>query len=115
VNNIGQAPDGEPASLVRPECHGPLWGAKDGKLVRYQCLVGHRYSSQSLLAAHNEGLETALWIALRTLEERVLLQKRLAEQSQKSGRELIRQAYLTRSRQYEKHALVLRRMLEEFR
>jgi two-component system, chemotaxis family, protein-glutamate methylesterase/glutaminase len=117
-----QAPDiiaepptnGQPAPLVCPECHGPLWEAKDGKLVRYQCLVGHRYTSNSLLAAHNEALETAFWIALRTLEERILMQKRLAGHSQTAGQQVAGKAYLGRGRQYEKHARVIRRMLEQF-
>lgn len=113
--NIAQTPsNGKQVPLVCPECHGPLWEAQDGKLVRYQCLVGHRYTAQSLLAAHDEELEAALWIALRTLEERVLLQKRLAEHSTTAGQHLSRKAYLTRARQYEKHARVVRRLLEQF-
>lgn len=113
--NIAQPPhNGDQVPLVCPECHGPLWEAKDGKLVRYQCLVGHRYSANSLLAAHNEELETALWIALRTLEERVLLQRRLAEHSATAGQAAAGNAYLNRASQYEKHARVIRQMLEQF-
>jgi len=68
------------AALACPECHGPLWQIPEGKLTRYQCLVGHRYSLVSLVAAHSEELESALWIALRVLEERIALQRRLASE-----------------------------------
>lgn len=77
---------GENTPFVCPECHGPLWEVKDGKMLRYQCLVGHRYTLDSLAAGHEEELETALWIALRTLEERVVLQRRLADQCRVAGR-----------------------------
>jgi two-component system chemotaxis response regulator CheB len=82
--------------------------------VRYQCLVGHRYTAHSLLAAHDEALEAALWIALRTLEERILLQRRLAEHSATAGQQGTRKTYLGRAQQFEKHARVLRRILEKF-
>jgi two-component system chemotaxis response regulator CheB len=114
-DRIAEAPNnGEPIPLACPECHGPLWEAKDGKLVRYQCLVGHRYTAHSLLAAHDEALEAALWIALRTLEERILLQRRLAEHSATAGQQGTRKTYLGRAQQFEKHARVLRRILEKF-
>ncbi len=99
-------------AFVCPECQGPLWEMRDGKLVRYQCQVGHRYSLENLLAAHSEELEAALWIALRTLEERVTLQRRLAEQS--AGAPEARRMFLTRARDNEKHAALLRQVLEQF-
>lgn len=114
-DRIAEAPsNGEPVPLVCPECQGPLWEDRDGKLVRYQCLVGHRYTSKSLLAAHDEELEAALWIALRTLEERILLQRRLAEHSATAGQHGTRKTYLARAQQFEKHARVLRRILQQF-
>lgn len=106
-------PDGgEPVPFVCPECQGPLWELRDGKLVQYQCLVGHRYSLDNLMAGHAEELEAALWIALRTLEERVALQRRLVEQSRATGRKLGERMFQTRLAENEKHARTLRRILE---
>lgn len=104
---------GTHVGFVCPECHGPLWEIRDGKIMRYQCLVGHRYSLASLLAAHAEELETALWIALRVLEERITMQRRLAEQSQANGRKGGGQMFQARVEENLKHARVLRHILEK--
>jgi two-component system chemotaxis response regulator CheB len=64
-----------------PDCHGVLWEIQEGRLVRYRCRVGHAYSPETLLGAGDEAIEDALWEALRALEERVALRKRLASQA----------------------------------
>ena len=104
---------GPPVPLVCPECHGPLWEFSDGKLTRYQCLVGHRYSLDSLLAAHADELESALWIALRVLEERITLQRRLSEQSRARGRNTSEVFFQARLADNLKYAHVLRNLLEK--
>ncbi len=53
-----------------PDCRGPLSETSyDNDLCEYGCLVGHRYSAHSLLAAHSEAQEKALWGAVVALEE----------------------------------------------
>ncbi len=108
-------PPGSPVAFVCPECQGPLWEFRDGELLRYQCLVGHRYSLESLLAAHADELEAALWVALRALEERIHLQQRLADQSQAAGRNQGRRLFLASAAENEKHAQLLRKILEQLR
>jgi two-component system chemotaxis response regulator CheB len=74
-----------PSAFVCPECGGTLWEMRDGELVRYRCRVGHSYSEESLWADHTDGLEAALWSALRLLEENGDLARRLAERSREIG------------------------------
>src|SRR5438067_5091029 len=62
--------DGPPSALSCPECGGALWEQKEGLLVRFTCQVGHAYSPESLVTEQGRALETALWSALRALEER---------------------------------------------
>ena len=50
-----------------PECGGALWELTQGKLVRFECHVGHGYSPQSLDEEKGQALEVALWTALRQL------------------------------------------------
>ncbi len=105
---------GTPIPLVCPDCQGPLWEFQEGKLERFQCLVGHRYNRKSLLAAHTEEVEQALWVALRALEERITLQRNLGEMASGRGDNLSSKGFLARAKENEKHARMLRRILEDF-
>jgi two-component system chemotaxis response regulator CheB len=70
---------GSPSVFACPECHGVLWEIKDGTLVRFQCRVGHAYSINSLHDEQAGAIETALWAAMRALEEKSALDRRLSE------------------------------------
>jgi two-component system chemotaxis response regulator CheB len=70
---------GEPSSFACPDCHGVLLQLKEGTRTRFRCHTGHAYSVNSLLAAIAEGIEDAMWIAIRALEEGQLLMGRMAE------------------------------------
>jgi two-component system chemotaxis response regulator CheB len=80
-------PNGEQIPLGCPECGGPLYEVKEGKLVRFQCIVGHGFSPESLGEQHSEALERALWIAMRTLKERSALHQKLLERKRNRGEE----------------------------
>ncbi len=72
-------PPGEQVPVSCPECNGPLFEVKEGKLARFQCFVGHAYSPESLSEEHTEALERALWTAIRKLKERIVLHQQLLE------------------------------------
>ena len=76
---------GAPSGYACPECHGVLWEMQEGELVRFRCRVGHAYSPDSLLATQTKGLEDALWVALRALEESAALARRLNERARQRG------------------------------
>ena len=67
-------------SFVCPECNGPLYETREGKLIKFNCQIGHSFSPESLTAAHTDALERALWIAVRALNERVAINEALAQQ-----------------------------------
>lgn len=71
--------DGTPSVFACPECHGVLWELKDGKMVRFRCRVGHSYGTESLTRDLSMATESALWAAVRALEEKAALQRRVAE------------------------------------
>jgi two-component system, chemotaxis family, protein-glutamate methylesterase/glutaminase len=68
---------GTPSPYACPECHGVLLQLEDHSRVRFRCHTGHAYSIESLVADVDEGIDTALWNAIRALEEATLLMRRL--------------------------------------
>src|SRR5205823_2308744 len=76
---------GTPAGFGCPDCGGALWDLRDGNLVRFRCRVGHAWTAESLLAEQTGELEKALWTALRALEERAALSRRVAERLSRRG------------------------------
>lgn len=75
---------GPPLPLSCPECGGPLWGIQDGRLQRFRCHTGHTYGIDSLLSAQSVQIESALWAAIKGLEQRAkVLQDLSADLGQK--------------------------------
>jgi two-component system chemotaxis response regulator CheB len=84
---------GPPTSLTCPDCGGTLWELVHGDLVRYRCHVGHAYTSDSMVAAQADVLESALWTALRALEEKAELSRRLAVRTRQRGLDRLARRY----------------------
>ncbi|HEY3491535.1 MAG TPA: chemotaxis protein CheB, partial [Solirubrobacterales bacterium] len=78
-----EGPEGEASLLTCPECGGVLMEREDGGVVRFACQVGHAYSPESLVEHQGDALESALWQALRTLEERADLLYRMAKRAER--------------------------------
>jgi two-component system chemotaxis response regulator CheB len=76
---------GKDLTLVCPECGGVLSEHDDSGILQWRCHVGHLYSPRSLDVAQGAAVEHALWTALRSLEDRAALLRRLAEQTATRG------------------------------
>lgn len=98
-----------PAELACPECGGPLWEREEGPLVRFACRVGHVYSPESLVSEQGKGLEKALWTALRGLEERADLYRRMARRA--VGRAAIADRFESRATTAESNAGAIRQAI----
>ena len=101
---------GLPTSFVCPECNGPLWETQGGASLQFRCHVGHAYSPDSLLADHADGLERALWSAVRTFDERAVLLRRLEERKYHS--ESVGTNAAAKAKELERHADVIRKLLQ---
>jgi two-component system, chemotaxis family, protein-glutamate methylesterase/glutaminase len=70
--------NGTPSVFACPECHGVLWELHEGKMLRFECRVGHSYTAATLNEEMHGAAEAALWAAVRALEEKAAMSRRLA-------------------------------------
>jgi two-component system chemotaxis response regulator CheB len=68
---------GPPSGYTCPDCNGALILVSEGN---YRCHVGHAWTADALLRARDNEIESALWIAIRSLQEKAKLSRRLADQ-----------------------------------
>lgn len=102
---------GTPSVFSCPECNGVLYELHDGDLTRFRCRVGHAFSAETMFAEQAEALETALWMALNTLEESASLSRRMMENSRERGHEMIARRFEDKVREAEQRAEVIRQVL----
>lgn len=105
------APPGKPSVYGCPECGGVLWELDDEELLRFRCRVGHAYSADGVVDGQGESVETALWTALRALQERAQLSERLAERVGKAGADRSRRRFEAIAAEARGQADTIRRLL----
>ncbi|HVL90514.1 MAG TPA: chemotaxis protein CheB [Actinomycetota bacterium] len=93
-----------PVAHTCPECGGTLWETEAGN--GFRCRVGHVFSDKALLAANGEQVEAALWTALRSMEERRDLFRRIAVRNEER-RPWLAKRYRERSEEIDDQRLVL--------
>jgi two-component system chemotaxis response regulator CheB len=59
-----------------PDCNGSLITVSDNN---FRCRVGHAWSTEALLQARDNEVESALWVALRSLQEKAKLSRKMAK------------------------------------
>jgi two-component system, chemotaxis family, protein-glutamate methylesterase/glutaminase len=99
---------GVPANLGCPDCGGTLWQTVDGELVRYRCRVGHAYSDEALLEAQTETLETALWTAVRALEETKEQARNIFRRMERRGHPQLAERFRRQAEDAERRAAIVR-------
>jgi two-component system, chemotaxis family, protein-glutamate methylesterase/glutaminase len=71
--------------FVCPDCDGPIFEETTEGMTQFACAIGHRFSPESFSEAHRDALERALWIAVRTLENRKQIHSLLGERAKAQG------------------------------
>jgi two-component system chemotaxis response regulator CheB len=103
---------GTPAGLSCPDCHGPLFAIDEKGYVRYRCRVGHAWSPESLLAETDSALESALWMALRTLDEKAALAEKMFQRAAEHGQHLSARRFQDHAGEARTASELIRDMLE---
>jgi two-component system chemotaxis response regulator CheB len=103
----------KPSGLSCPNCEGSLFELPGSPAPRFRCRVGHAWSPASLATEQADGVEHALWAALRALEERAALQRRLADLADRRGNRTVGDAHRGKAALGEANASVIRRLLAE--
>jgi two-component system chemotaxis response regulator CheB len=96
-----------------PDCKGPTWLIGDEHSRRYRCYLGHVNSARQLLAQESRELESALWNAVRALNDRANTLETLAEDSNRLGRAQVSQLYQERAREARTHAELAHKFLSD--
>jgi two-component system chemotaxis response regulator CheB len=95
-----------------PDCGGVLWHSTE-EWRHFRCRVGHAYSAQALLNGQRSTLEESLWVAVRVLEERADLSRRLAGQSEAAGRRISARSFTEGANRITEHAEAIRSLVED--
>jgi two-component system chemotaxis response regulator CheB len=104
---------GTPSGFGCPDCAGALFEITEGRLTRYRCRVGHAWSAESLLARQSADVEGALWMALRSLEEKATLNTELADRADGGGHDRVSAQFRTSAREALDAAELVRRLIGE--
>ncbi|HET6149447.1 MAG TPA: chemotaxis protein CheB [Polyangia bacterium] len=78
-----ESPEQDP--LRCPDCSGPLYRVSGGDLEQWSCREGHVFSPDSLSSAQTDALERALWLAVRTMKERALIDRTISQRGETSA------------------------------
>lgn len=76
---------GKPSALVCPDCRGGLFEVAGASPPRYRCHTGHAFTLETLQNAQVQTGESALWAAIRALQEKAILLRRVAELHRTAG------------------------------
>lgn len=103
---------GKPSALVCPDCGGGLFDIKGASPPRYRCHTGHAFTLRTLRDAQVQVGESALWSAIRVLQEKTMLLRKVAELDRTAG-DLSRAAVVeTEVKQLTQQIHVLRQLLD---
>ncbi|CAO3381927.1 chemotaxis protein CheB [Azospirillum argentinense] len=104
---------GKPSTLSCPDCGGNLVEIEDGPLLRFRCKVGHAYGPATLAEAHRESIEQAIWVALRTHQDRAIMFRRLADRAREHGHAAVEAHWTKSAREAERTVAMLKEVLSK--
>jgi two-component system, chemotaxis family, protein-glutamate methylesterase/glutaminase len=108
--NVGET-WGNHTPYTCPDCGGVLFKHDQDAITKYKCHTGHSFSVRDLVLKQSEELESSLWFAIRSMEQKKDLLASLASKGQKVGNKHLVEDYHTRIEEIEKHINKLKTIL----
>ncbi len=99
----------DPAALTCPQCGGVLSQVRDARPLRFRCQVGHAFSAEAVAKEQEGAVDEAMRVALRIIEERAELVRRLARDGREAGRSAVGALYEERAAEYSRYADTIRK------
>jgi two-component system, chemotaxis family, protein-glutamate methylesterase/glutaminase len=104
---------GVSSGFTCPDCGGGLWEAYEGEATVFRCRTGHAFGSDALLASQSSVVEAAMWAAIRALEERAAMTRRMAGRFRARGRRVTAERFERQANAAVEQAVTIRRALGE--
>ncbi len=101
----------EQSLFACPDCGGGLWEAKNDVIKRYRCHIGHAYTERDLALKQAETAGSTLWVALRMMEERKHLLKKMEVDYAKKGYKSLSSNNVEKQGEMERHIDKLKEIL----
>lgn len=103
----------DPVAMSCPACGGVLSRVRRWPPLRFRCQVGHAYTAETLAAQGEGNVDEALRIALRIIEERVVLIGKMTDDARRGGLDAAARAYEQRARECQDQVDVLRTAMRQ--
>lgn len=94
-----------------PTCNGALWQIGNDEPLRFRCHIGHSFTADALISDQTRNLENALSSAVRLMEEKVLMARRMAERRRAMQLPEVAEPYEQYASQLDKEVVVIRQLL----
>jgi two-component system chemotaxis response regulator CheB len=105
-------PSGDLIPISCPSCGGSLSETNELGTRQYKCHVGHRFNPDTLVSAHDGEVESVLWTAVRALQEKALLRRRMHAGATSRTVERLAERWLEEAIESERQAEYVRDLIE---
>lgn len=103
--------EGMKQGLTCPSCGGPLGIMEGEEVVHYRCRTGHSFTLESLNEGQDRQLEETLWVALRVLDERLVVLKKMISEYQRKGLDMLARSNQGKLEEVEQHVFQLKKLM----
>lgn len=94
-----------------PSCGGPLKVMEDETTRHFRCRTGHSFTMESLDEGQGRQLEETLWVALRVLDERLALLRKMIRDYERKGLDMLAKANQHKLKEVEQHSIHLKKLI----